>query len=333
MLHTDISGLDDTLAKKGFTFEKVDGLVMKYKKNSNRLEFLATPKELTYTFTERGFFLKINSELTAQNYQLVNGEEVITVQGKTVKAAYLKKDGEKVYLWSSVDDASKKTYFSLKIQVDLTAPKATPAAAAEPAFVFKNPYVKKAVPTNTVKDTNRVYPKPIRVNYTLGTFKFIDPDNGYSSLCRSLHMGIQVSSFAKKLPKNKMVADKGGSIDFSFFSGMDYGWKDAGGTTWIEYITLRKHFLTVNQYIVYDLKFAEFKFAAGPHVSYNQGIADVANTTVGFVTGGMHVGEYLQKGFGTKTNGYSKRMIGIGFDHYFSLKGCYIGSFGLTMGF
>lgn len=87
MLHTDISGLDDTLAKKGFTFEKVDELVMKYKKNSNRLEFLATPKELVYTFAERGFFLKINSELTAQNYQLINGEELITVQGKSTKAA------------------------------------------------------------------------------------------------------------------------------------------------------------------------------------------------------------------------------------------------------
>lgn len=129
------------------------------------------------------------------------------MQGKTVKAAYLKKDGEKVYLWSSVDDASKKTYFSLKIQVDLTAPKATPAAAAEPAFVFKKSLCEKAVPTNTVKDTNRVYPKPIRVNYTLGTFKFIDPDNGYS-LCRSLHMGIQVSSFAKNFPRTKWLPTK-----------------------------------------------------------------------------------------------------------------------------
>ncbi len=340
LLFTDLANLDDTLSNKGFAFDKVDGLVMKYKKNANRLEFLATPKELTYTFTERGFFLKINSEISAQNYQLVNGEELIIVKDKPIKAAYLKKDGEKIYMWSLVDAASNKTMFSLKIQIDLSVTKADETPNNEvkkptnmPGLVFKNPSYKK--PESSPKDSSRIYPKPSRTYITVGGFKFVDPTYG-SSGCPYIHIGYQKSNFAKKLPKNLNVLDKGGSIDFSFFSGMDYGWRSDPtnpNSSFTEYMTLRKFYVTLNQYIVYNLKVAEFKFSGGTFLNYNQGIAEKAATTVGFTTVGWHLAEYIQIGFGNKQKGYSKRTIGFGFDQYFAIKGGYIGNFGIALGF
>jgi hypothetical protein len=47
----------------------------------------------------------------------------------------------------------------------------------------------------------------------------------------------------------------------------------------------------------------------------------------------VHFGEYVQRYFGTSKSGKDKMFLRLGFDQYFSIKGGYIGSFGLTLGF
>jgi hypothetical protein len=57
---------EDTLIKKGFQFEKSEGNIFRYKKNSSRIDFKMNPKEVTYSFTDRSFYLCTYSELVAE---------------------------------------------------------------------------------------------------------------------------------------------------------------------------------------------------------------------------------------------------------------------------
>ena len=98
MLRIDLAKLDDTLAQKGFIFDKTEDLVFKYKKITSSIAFQTTPKEITYSFFDRKLFLKVNSDLASENFQLVNAEEDVTFHNQVVKASHFKKETEGVYL-------------------------------------------------------------------------------------------------------------------------------------------------------------------------------------------------------------------------------------------
>ena len=75
-----------------------------------------------------------------------------------------------------------------------------------------------------------------------------------------------------------------------------------------------------------------FLMSVGPALNWTTGkIEDVGRAS--FITPAFHMGEYVQRHFGTSKLGQDKMFVRLGFDQYFSMKGGYIGSFGLTLGF
>lgn len=344
ILQVDFVKLDDTLSQKGFVFENTEGLIFKYKKNSSRLEFQTTPKEITYYFYNRGFFLKINSELVAENYQLMNSEENIIVKNKPVKAAYLKNDGENIYLWSSQDELSKKTIYVIKIQQNLVSHK--PVAPIKQTaqnqdvqplkssgIISRTPIKQKNTPALIKTDSSMSHSKPFSFSFTLATFRYIDPDYGSQTL-PNIQFGFQKSTNSKKTTSKRILSDKGYEIDLSAFLAMDYGWRSDPTdpySSFNEYISLSKFYLGWNQYLTYNLKIIDFKFEGGPFLNYNRGVG--MSGTSSFMTSGFHFGEHIQKGLGKSRNGHSKMFIGVGFDQYIAIKGGYIGSFGFNIGF
>lgn len=342
ILLIDFVQLDDTLARKGFVFEKTEGLVFRYKKNTNRFEFQITPKEITYTFNDRVFFLKINSELVSENYQSINSEENITVQNKNIKAAYFKKEGESVYLWSLMDEVTKKTMYSIKIQQGFTAQNtATSAKQTEqhiedpapktPEIQGEKSNQQKDISAVIQRNSSRVTPKLYRFNLTVAGYTFLDPeiDPSYGKLVYpNFQLGFQKSNYSKKKLRSKWLSDIGYEIDLSTFLVLDAMRYDPT----LELFTLMKFYLACNQYIACNLKFIDFVFQGGPFLNYNFATGD-NGSSAGFMTSGFHFGEFIQRGLGKSKKNHSKMLIAVGFDQYFSLKGGYIGSFGINIGF
>ncbi len=340
ILITDLVKLDETLSNKGFAFEKTEGLVFKYKSANSKIELQTVPKELSYHFYDRSFFLKVNSELTAENFTLVNAEETITFQNKEIKAAYLKKGGESVYLWISTDEASKKTIYSIKIQQSAeTKEPAKQSTKKEENNTPKTVASFLLMPGNKVPkgtsthDFDGTPPKAFRVHATLATFTFYDPDYGPVSAL-NLQFGFQKSRYEKMKHTGKRLSDAGFEVEYSVFMGMDYGWRSDPSVPYSafdEYISLTKHYLGYNQYVSYNIKFADLVLEGGPFLNYNYGVGQTGSA--GFMTSGLHLGEHLRKNIGTTEKGYAKMFVGIGFDQYIAFKGGYIGSFGINFGF
>jgi hypothetical protein len=332
ILQLDLAKLDDTLAQKGFIFDKTEGLVFKYKRITSNIAIQTSPKEITYSFFDRKFFLKVNSDLTSEGFQLINAEEDVVVHNQFVKASHFKKGNEDLYLWSTIDETTKKTVYSIKMQQNTVAPKSAPVAQpANPKpekvesptpLLFSAFAVKPAKQKETVvipHDSLRVYPKPYRVHVTFAQFRFIDPLYG-SNLGTNVQFGIQKSNYLRKVRKFSGLSDIGYEIDFSMFMGMDY-----------EDTRLTKYYLGYNLYAAYDIKFADLVIEGGTFLNYNYGVSE--DCSAGFFTSGIHFGEHIRRGFGKTDKGYSKRFIGFGFDQYIAFKGGYIGSVGVSLGF
>lgn len=347
ILSIDLAKLDDTLAQKGFIFDKTEGLVFKYKKITSSIAFQTTPKEITYSFLDRKFFLKVNSDLAGESFQLANAEEDVTFHNQVVKASHFKKGAESVYLWSVTDESTKKTVYSIKMRQDVivqnTPPPAPPtnqkpekAESSTPNF-FATPSPKpskqKDTSRNAQRDPLRIYPKSHRFHFTLAQFRFIDPEYG-PIMSTNIQFGFQKSRYSRKIRSSPVLSDIGYEIEFSVFTGMDYGWRSDPSVAYSafdEYISLTKYYLGYNRYLGYNLKFVDLIVEGGAFLNYNRGVGKTGSA--GFMTSGIHLGEHIRKGFGKSKEGHSKMFLGLGFDQYIAFRGGYIGSFGVSIGF
>lgn len=347
ILRIDLAKLDDTLAQKGFIFDKTEGLVFKYKKITSSIALQTTPKEITYSFYDRKLFLKVNSDLASENFQLVNAEEDITFHNQVVKASHFKKEAEGVYLWSVTDESTKKTVYSIKMQQDPIVQNTPPAAppanqksekvenSTPKFFVTASPKPLKQKDTSRTvqRDPFRIYPKLHRFHFTLAQFRFIDPEYG-AIISTNIQFGFQKSSYSRKIRSSPMLSDIGYEIEFSVFTGMDYGWRSdpsVAYSSFDEYISLTKYYLGYNRYLGYNLKFVDLIVEGGAFLNYNRGVGKTGSA--GFMTSGLHLGEHIRKGFGKSKEGHSKMFLGLGFDQYIAFRGGYIGSFGVSIGF
>ncbi|MES2138802.1 MAG: hypothetical protein V4511_03785 [Bacteroidota bacterium] len=343
ILRIDLAKLDDTLAQKGFIFDKTEGLVFKYKKITSSIAVQTSPKEITYSFYDRKIFLKINSDLAGENFQLVSAEEDVAIHNQVVKASHFKKSGESVFLWSMTDESTKKTVYSIKMQQDVIVQNIPPPVDQKTEYVEKTspnvfsalsfiPLKQKDTPV-IQRDSSLIYPKPYRFHFTLAQFRFIDPEYG-ATLSTNIQFGFQKSSYSRKIRSSAMLSDIGYEIEFSVFTGMDYGWRSdpsVAYSAYDEYISLTKYYLGYNRYLAYNIKFADLIVEGGAFLNYNRGVGKTGSA--GFMTSGIHLGEHIRRYFGKSIEGHPKMFIGVGFDQYIAFRGGYIGSFGVSIGF
>jgi len=245
------------------------------------------------------------------------------------------------------DESTKKTVYSVKMQQDLivqnTPPPAPPANQksekvenSKPKFIAApspKPKKQKDTSRNIERDPLRIYPKSHRFHFTLAHFKFVDPGYG-PIISTNVQFGFQKSSYSRKIRSSTLLSDIGYEVEFSVFTGMDYGWRSDPSVAYSafdEYISLTKYYLGYNRYLGYNLKFVDLIVEGGPFLNYNRGVGQTGSA--GFMTSGIHLGEHIRKGFGKSKEGHSKIFLGLGFDQYIAFRGGYIGSFGVSIGF
>ena len=350
LMNVNIAQLEDSLIKRGFQFEKSEGNLFRYKKNSNSIEFNINPKEISYTFSDRSLYLKTFSDIETEGFEFVKEVNQLGATNSQIKAEHLQKNSEHIYLWSYIDGPSQKTMYAIRILVDNSdrttnkentkseSSKMAELKLAEIKSLFQKPLIqnkdKEEIKIKT--DTTRLgNPKLLRFNVSIGVFDFRDPghpNDGFNQYA-NYQIGFQKSRYHKIKDKKKWLSDTGAKMDLAYMPGLTYGPADR---SW--YIQMWKVYLVYNQYTAFNLKYFDLVIQAGVFLNYNYGVGNTYNSSenvsAGFLSKGFHFGEQIQRGIGKKSKyGYPKKLIGLGFDHYFDTSGSYIGSFGLSFGF
>lgn len=348
LMNVNVAQLEDSLLKRGFQFEKSEGNLFKYKKSSNRIEFNINPKEISYTFSDRSLYLKTFSDIETEGFEFVKEDKQIETSNSPIKAEHLQKNYEHIYLWSFSEGAPQKTFYSIKIVVDSPTiasseqkTKSESSKMAELRIAEITSLFQKPSSQNKFKEEIKVdsiqfdAPKRLRFNVSIGVFDFRDPgypNDGFNQYA-NYQIGFQKSRYHKIKDKKKWLKDTGVKMDLAYMPGLTYGPLD---DSW--YVYMWKFFLVYNQYTAFNLKYFDLVIQAGVFLNYNYGRGSSFNNTndisAGFLSKGFHFGEHIQRGIGKKSKyGYPKKLIGLGFDHYFDTSGSYIGSFGLSFGF
>ena len=347
LMNVNVAQIEDSLLKRGFQFEKSEGNLFKYKKNTSRIEFNINPKEINYSFSDRSLYLNIFSEIETEGYSFIKDTDIVT-QNSQPKGDHLQKNNEHIYLWTTTDGAPQKSMYSIRILVDnsnrirteekrgIESSNKAELKLAEITSIFQKTPAKNAHKKEIIADTIRLgNPKRVRFNVSIGVFDFRDPgypDNGFNQYA-NYQIGFQKSRYHKIKDKKKWLSDTGAKMDLAYMPGLSYGPED---NSW--YVNMWKVYLVYNQYTAFNLKYFDLVLQAGVYLNYNYGRGSSFNNTsdisAGFLTKGFHFGEQIQRRVGKKSKyGYPKKLIGLGFDHYFDTSGSYIGSFGLSFGF
>ena len=347
LFQINVAQLEDSLLKRGFQFEKSEGNLFSYRAISSKIEFKVNPKEINYTFSDRGFFLKYYTEIQNDGFKFENEQAEIQLKNSIVKADHLRKDREHIYLWNLPYETDNKILYTIKMEGDASSAAngnknnlEIKSKSADQIFdqmtnaFFKVPV--KTVPKKEIKQDSIRHglPKLFRFNLSIGVFDFRNPnypDNGFNRY-PNYQIGLQKSRFMKSKPKKTWLTDAGLKLDLAYMPGLTYGPSD---NSW--YVTMWKIFLVYNQYTSIDLKLFNLNLQGGVYLNYNYGKGSSFNGTsdisAGFLATGFHFGEQIQRGIGKSKYGYPKKLIGIGFDQYIDITGSYIGSFGIYLGF
>lgn len=118
---------------------------------------------------------------------------------------------------------------------------------------------------------------------------------------------------------------------------------DGSGNSYSETIYGSKHYLSSYLFKEFDTKYVSFGLLAGPGVNYTRGKYSSYNPkqnsyTVrdiegGFISAGLHTGQYLHKYLSTNDKGEKNFFIRVGFEQFIMVKGAvgsiFILSFGL----
>lgn len=334
---------EDSLIKKGFQFEKSEGNIFRYKKNASRIDYKMNPKELTYTFADRTFYLRAFSELETAGFKLIEAEEEIIVQNSSVKADHLSKDAFHVYLWNTTDGGAtnkysfKVTYTGTAASVLASDSKTTPNNQSKSDFSFSDfteklqkEIVLKKDPANSLQDSSGAFiPKPTLFNLSVGRFRF----NPYSmAMNPSNHWNIQIGYQKSKLKniynRKKWLSDGGIKVDFGYMPGIEYTSTDNSTS-----LKMWKCYFILNQYTAVKLKSFDLFFQGGFFLNYNYGKNVSSDISASFWDVGFHFGEQIQKKIGRTPEGYPAMVLGLGFDQFIDVSGCYIGSLGVSIGF
>lgn len=343
LLNLSAIHFEDSLIKKGFQFEKSEGNMFRYKKNSSRIDYKMNPKELTYTFTDRTFYLRTYAELETVGFKLIKAEEEIIVQNINVKADHFAKEAFHVYLWNSTDGGTsnkysyKVTYSGTSASVPASDTKTTPNNQSKSDFSFSDfteklqkEIVLKKDPVKPLQDSSGAFiPKPTLFNLSVGRFRF----NPYSKAMNpsnywNIQIGYQKSKLKNIYNRKKWLSDGGIKVDFGYMPGIEYTSSDNSTS-----LKMWKCYLILNQYTAVKLKSFDLFFQGGFFLNYNYGKSVSSDISASFWDVGFHFGEQIQKKIGRTPEGYPAMVLGFGFDQFIDVSGCYIGSLGVSIGF
>ena len=343
LMNVNIAQLEDSLLKRGFQFEKSEGNLFRYKKNSNSIEFKVNPKEIIYTTFDRSFYLNTYSDIESDGFKFIQSDEELIVQNKPIKVDHLKKDELEIFLWNITEGSPSKIGYSLKIKnagssstqvenkIQNKSAEKLEATLIDFTNAFQGGLLKKKEEPKLIRDTTGGFmPKPLQFYISLGFYRF-NPSLSVSGSSTHLNyqIGYQKSTFHKVGNKKKWLSDAGVKVDFSYMPGIEYTTTDNSTS-----LKMWKCFMVFNQYTTVKVKSFDLQFQGGFFLNYNYGRSLIGSeVSAGFWDVGFHFGEQIQKKLGRTPEGYPAMVFGLGFDHYFDISGCYIGSFGLSLGF
>jgi hypothetical protein len=180
--------------------------------------------------------------------------------------------------------------------------------------------------TNTITSSDSTI-SLVKTRKTIGASIYKTTYNTYSEVLFNLQFGVEISRAKYMKQKNNFFVDTRIDLDASIFLDMQKYYPSTYQTMY-----LTKYYFSVGMISEIRKKKNSFLMSFGPALNWTTGkIEDVGRAS--FITPALHMGEYVQRHFGTSKLGQDKMFVRIGFDQYFSMKGGYIGSFGLTLGF
>jgi hypothetical protein len=109
----------------------------------------------------------------------------------------------------------------------------------------------------------------------------------------------------------------------------------------LEIVFMTKYYLSAYSFVEYDLKYLSGGLSAGPALNLTRGRINATGLNppayngekAGFMSAGLHFAEYFQKYVLKDKKGREALLVRMGWDQFFMLKGGYVSSFSLTLGF
>jgi hypothetical protein len=337
--------VDSILVQMGFQNTSIEGLKFTYSKKSEVFVMQTIPRQLTYAFTDKASYLKINSEVSSQGYQLVNGEEITTYNNKPKTVSTFEKSAIKISFGTDLNTANKVTTYCLWITnsnpkyLNATVKTVTEKQEEIPKGT-KSDRVNSTIETglfgtvnskstseklNLLSDSSIALAKN-RTTIGASVYNYNTAYNGYNEVLFNLQFGVEISKAKYMKKKKNYFVDTRINLDASIFLDMQKYYPSTGTTMY-----LTKYYFTMGMISEIRKKKNSFLMSVDPGLNWTTGKID--SDRASFITPCVHFGEYIQRAFGTSKMGTDKLFLRLGFDQYFSSKGGYIGSFGLTLGF
>ena len=101
---------DSIIKSKGFLDSEVNGLMIIYLKNNERLSFQSNPREVTLQSVFKDTYLKISNQV-ADNYTLLNNNDTIVVNTKSYKASTFENGMYKISFWTEYNSTKKTNIY------------------------------------------------------------------------------------------------------------------------------------------------------------------------------------------------------------------------------
>jgi hypothetical protein len=335
--------VDSVLSVLGFQNTSIEGLKFKYNKKSEVFVLQTMPRQITYTFTDKAAYLKINSEVSSQGYELINAQDEIAYNQKSKTVSTFQKETIKISFGTDYNESSKITTYCIWLTNSNPKYLNTPVKIEEvkQAEVIKetSPEVKTPKVQPILFGSLNPKPKTVRTEVnsdstilldknriTLGVGMYKTTYTTYSEILYNFQVGSEIS-FAQYMKKKKnYFVDTRIDLDACVFLDMQKYYP-----TTFKTMFLTKYYFTIGMISEVRKKKNAFLMSVAPGLNWTTGKIDSERAS--FITPTVHFGEYVQRYFGTSKSGKDKMFLRLGFDQYFSIKGGYIGSFGLTLGF
>ncbi len=354
---------DSIIKSKGFVNSDVNGLMIIYLKNNERLSFQSNPREVLLQSTSKDSYLKISNQV-ADDYSLVSNNDTMVINAKSYKVSTFESDLYRISFWTEYNSTKKTNLYFIRIikkaiissgvntKISTTPEEQTVQTNKEEiktsngkenskTITFKKP-TKKAT-----SDTLKLNIQPIqsadggipckKIKYTggIGLYGYVRPEwvGKYSNLRETLlayNLGVEISRTNKMTQKGKNFTNSRIDINATSFTGMQRYYEE-GITEPYQTIFLSKHYLTIGYISELRRKNESLLMSICPGLNWTTGKLDDVDRK-GFVTGTIQMGEYYQHNFWSKKKSKEMFSMRVGFEQFFSLKGGYIGQFAFTFG-
>lgn len=354
---------DSIIKSKGFVNSDVNGLMIIYQKNNERLSFQSNPREILLQSPSKDSYLKISNQV-ADNYRLVNNNDTLLINSKIYKVSTFESDVHQISFWTEYNSSKKTNFYFIRIikkatitsgvntkisttpeeqsvQTDKEEIKTTNGKENSKTITFKKPTKKSTVDAQKmnvqlIQSADGGIPcKKIKYTGGIGLYRYVRPEwvGKYSNPGETLlayNLGFEISRTNKMTQKGKNFTNSRIDINATSFFGMQRYYEE-GITEPYQTIFLSKHYLTIGYISELRRKNESLLMSICPGLNWTTGQLDEVDRK-GFVTGTIQMGEYYQHNFWSKKKSKEMFSMRIGFEQFFSLKGGYIGQFAITFG-